>query len=347
MKILSIGNDESVCVPDSAAHLRQAAYARALGRLTIITPARHAPESFGKLVIHPVRNRFLIPFAVAKIIRADKPDVVTVQDPFEFGLLAYIGMIGSGVPLHVQVHTDFLSPEFLRYSILNKIRTSIASLVLRRAAAIRTVSERIRRSIQAQYRLRVPISVLPIFVDIARFGASKHRSHPRFKRALLFVGRLEREKRADVAIETLARVRALGIDAGLTIVGEGTQREKLLAYARERDVLERVIFTGTTSDPLSHYVESDLQLVPSAYEGYGLVIIEALAAGIPVLATDVGIAREAGAIIAPHDVEGFTKVACDLFSRPELPEGRLVAYPYHSEEEYVMAWAKDVSSARK
>ena len=102
-----------------------------------------------------------------------------------------------------------------------------------------------------------------------------------------------------------------------------------------------VFFEGK-QDPAAYYALADLILVSSHYEGYGLVVVEALAAGKPVLSTDVGVAREAGAIIASS--REFSQALARWFEGGPR-EGVLSNYPYRHFEEYAHAYCADIAEA--
>lgn len=350
MRALMLSTDSSIADPQSRAHARAIVYAHELGTIDVIILSSNRTlmsKTYGPLSIHPTGSwsRLFSGFdALMLARRLPKPDVITAQDPFETGLIGVILSRLLRAPLHIQVHTDFLSPEFRTHSWKNRVRVLFAGCVLTYAVRIRVVSERIKQRIENEYRLMIPMSVLPIFVDLKRYRSLSHTQHERRAVSLLFVGRLEPEKRADRAIYALARARSLGIDVELTIVGDGSQREALQSLAQELGVTQWIVFVGQ-KDPLEYYARADMLLVPSEYEGYGMVIIEALAAGIPVLSTDVGVTREAGAHIAPHDTDGFAGELCSLLVHTTLPRVELVNYPYESEVEYVRMWADDVRLA--
>lgn len=346
-----ISTDRTILEIGTFARARMEKYAEALGELHIIVLGTEkevqAPQS-GSLWVYTTRSLSPILYGVDAFIRALRigtPDVITVQDPFETGLLGVLLSWWFRVPLHVQVHTDFLAPAFKKHSTLNRIRVSLAGFVLRSAKRIRVVASRIKKGIETRYHPRAPVTVLPIYVDVNRFASIAPVAHEYFKTTLLVVSRLETEKQVPFAIHALVGVRAEGIDAGLIIVGEGRERSNLKMLAEQLGVSEYVQFLGR-QDPLPLYAQADLVLVPSEYEGYGLVIIEALAAGIPVVSTDVGVAKESGAIIAPSEKEGFVKTVVDLFKKGKLPVGVLSGHPYESEEEYIATWGKDVTDSR-
>lgn len=342
-----ISTDREILSIGTFARARMEKYAATLGELHIIVLGRQkeveAPQSGALWVYttHSLSPLFYGLDAIVRALRIGRPDVITVQDPFETGLLGVLLSLMFWKPLHVQVHTDFLSPAFRKHSLLNWVRVAIAGTVLRFATRIRVVAERIKTGIEKKYHPKSPVTVLPIFVDTAKFEAIMHQPHERFKKTLLVVGRLESEKQMHYAIHSLKAIRESGVDAGLIVVGDGSERAMLKELAEQLELTEYVDFVGKV-DPLPYYAQADVVLVPSQYEGYGLVIIEALAAQIPVVATDVGVAGEAGAIIAPGDRAGFVLAVRGLFEGKELPLGALQGHPYESEEEYIEMWSEDV-----
>jgi glycosyltransferase involved in cell wall biosynthesis len=347
LTVLSIGTDELLFEAGSAARVRQRAYAGALGSLHCIVLSRkpHSEMRDDALSADAATGanrliRLLRAYRLGSSARA--VDIVTVQDPFEVGLVGMLITWRLKVPLHVQLHTDPFAPGFARaHWPLNLIRRSIMGFLVRRAARIRVVSERVKQELQKRYKIRVPISVLPIYVDAQRFAdavpaASLLDRFSRFEKKLLIVSRLEKEKNIALAIRAFAE--AAPPESCLIIIGEGSQLEDLKRIAAHWKVAERVLFEGK-ADPAPYYKLADLLIVPSRYEGYGLVIVEALAAGMPVLSTDVGVAREAGAIVAPP--EDFAGALAEWFRNGPLA-GQLQNYPYASEEEYICRYSEDI-----
>lgn len=298
------------------------------------------------IVLYPTnsRGRWKRIFDAARIGRAlPSADIVTVQDPFETGIAGWLIARRLRALLHVQVHTDFLSPTYARLSMTNFLRRLLAGFVLRRADRVRVVSERIKRSIAARYQLRAPISVLPIFVDIARFqdtlsDAALEVRFAAFKTKFLVVSRLELEKNVSLVLHAFKA--AAPPDACLIIVGEGRERDALARLADELEIAHFVFFEDR-KDPAMYYAVADLVLVPSKYEGYGMVIVEALAAGKPVLSIDVGIALEAGAIVTSE--EKFADALAQWFKNGPRT-GELKNYPYRNFEEYVRAYSEDIAA---
>jgi glycosyltransferase involved in cell wall biosynthesis len=111
--------------------------------------------------------------------------------------------------------------------------------------------------------------------------------------AWLFVGRLEPQKGLDVLLAAAGRLATGGAPPTLWIVGEGSAREALEAQARAMSPALRVRFAGGVDDPAPWFWAADGFVLPSRWEGLPLALLEAQAAGLPVVASDAGGVAEA------------------------------------------------------
>jgi glycosyltransferase involved in cell wall biosynthesis len=124
---------------------------------------------------------------------------------------------------------------------------------------------------------------------------------------LLAVGRLEPQKGMDVLLRALRQIVGEFPDVRLRIAGEGSERAALEKQARDLGLGDRVAFLGQRDDVISLMAESGLLVHGARWEGFGLVLLEAMAAGTPVVATRVGgVAEvvadgETGLLVAPED----------------------------------------------
>ena len=103
---------------------------------------------------------------------------------------------------------------------------------------------------------------------------------------LVAAGRLAKEKGFDVLLDAMPLVRAAIANADLTILGDGRLKPDLLAQRERLGLTGAVHFAGFQPYPYLHFKHADLFVLPSRYEGFGLVAIEALAVGTPVVASD-------------------------------------------------------------
>jgi glycosyltransferase involved in cell wall biosynthesis len=105
-------------------------------------------------------------------------------------------------------------------------------------------------------------------------------------------GRMTAVKRVDDLVDVLGRLRELGVDACLLLVGDGGDRERVEERAHEQGLARHCFFLGYQENVAPWYAVADAVVLTSANEGTPVTIIEALAAGRPVVATDVGGVRD-------------------------------------------------------
>ncbi len=310
MKALFISNDPNIFDTTSAVRARMRLYAKEIGELHIASVARtgaRAEQEEG-LFLYPVHASRLFRVraftALARSIIAERGiEVVSAQDPFEHGLAALKATQGTLAKLHIQVHTDFLSPWFIkrgnwrspsvRMPFLNRYRLRLADRILPQASGIRVVSERIKESLIAKYGKSIvdPV-VIPAGMSSETPEPVRLPEHPHFTFALIAVGRLEPEKRIEDILAALKLVRAHYSTVGLFIVGEGRERKRLERMVRQLGLQNHVFFLGQRSDARGLMQSAHAFIQASAYEGYGFTLIEAALAKVPIITTDVGIVGE-------------------------------------------------------
>lgn len=153
--------------------------------------------------------------------------------------------------------------------------------------------------------------------------------------------RLSPEKGQRILLQALRDVRQLHPSVRLIIVGHGPERVALEAYARELGLSECVHFLGYQKLTADHFEALDLFVLPSLFEGLANVMLEAMSMGVPVLASDVGAAREViingetGWIVPPGNVKTLAeRMSAVLLQREELraigARGKESLYPKFS-----------------
>ncbi len=315
-----ISRDPKLLEQKSAVTKRTLEYGQLFSNLNIILLIKNVGTTnrikvADNIFIYPVNLSFFsyifLPIQFFKVVSSlsYKVDVVTAQD-FESGFISWLVSKKIKAKLQIQVHTDFLSPYFRKQFWLNYPRVILAKFILKRADSIRVVSERIKQSIVKNIKVKKEPVVLPIFVDhgfIKRYQPKfdLHKKYPQFEFIILMMSRLTNEKNIGLAIEVLVKLWKDKVSAGLVIVGDGPEKNHLVSLVKKFNLDGKVIFEKWTEDPISYYKTADLFLVTSNYEGYGLTIVEALASGLPVMSTDVGVANEVGASLADPNVGDF------------------------------------------
>ncbi len=307
MKALFVSNDCSIFDPGSATRERMRSYAAAIGELHIVS---RAPEGAlqiteGPLTLHPVvAGKLFYLGTLEKKIReltlAHGIEVVSAQDPFEHGRAAMRAIRGVPAKLHLQIHTDFLSPWFVRSGVfrsmkvpapaINRVRLQIASDIIPRADGVRAVSERVASSVSVTYGVPMPSVVpVPVSTDLpAPLPLPPHN----FSFAFLTCSRLAPEKRIEDILMALGRLGLHHDTVGLVIIGDGPERKKLEELTAKLGLTQRVLFMGEQKDARAYMASANAYIQASAYEGYGRTLIEAALARIPIITTDVGIVGE-------------------------------------------------------
>lgn len=344
MNILVINLDKGIFSRDSASLARLKEYCQLVEKIFVIvwTNKKEEPITFqDKLFIYPTNSScrlfyFLDSWRLAqKITEKNKIDLIFTQDPFETGLVGWLLSKIKKIPLQIQIHTDFLSPHFGRESFINKVRLFLAKFLTPSAKSLRVVSERIKRSITASIKFPAEkIFVLPIFVDVKKIQEAVvtvdlHQKYPQFNFVILMASRLTRGKNISLAIEAMCDLVKKNPKVGLIIVGNGPEEKKFKLQVVNYNLQDWIKFETWTNDIYSYYKTADLFLLTSNYEGYGLSVIEAMAAGCPVIMTEVGCAVEIvrngenGLIIPVGDKDKLVAAINYLISNQELQQ-RLV-----------------------
>ena len=153
------------------------------------------------------------------------------------------------------------------------------------------------------------------------WGANLPDDVPDEARVLLAVARLTDQKGIDIAIRALA---ALPDDTVLVVLGEGPERPALLRLAQELRVEPRVFLLGRVPDVAAWLGRATVLVHPARWEGFGLGVLEAMLAGLPVVATTVSalpelvIDGETGLLVPPDDVPALVRAVEQALERPEL-----------------------------
>ena len=254
--------------------------------------------------------------------------LVTAQDPFWTGVVAWLVARTTGAALHIQLHTDPFSPAWQSEHFSHRFLYPLASFLLRQADGVRVISARLETGVR---ELGVPlekITRVPIPVDVSSFRHATvtvdlHRSYMEHSQIILSMGRLTHEKNFSLLLRAFARVRHVHEGALLVLVGHGPLLDDLRFLARSLDIEGHVRFLPWARDVASYYKSADVYVQPSLYEGWGLAVVEAMASGVPVVMTDVGCAgevlrdRESGLVVDIGDEGSLAEAISWVLAHPE------------------------------
>lgn len=339
MEVLAISLGKNILKPESRDRARMRQYAERLDGYHLIILTRKSDGYTeevheGTLHLYPTRSHsrlgmLLTAFTLARKIIGRKKNswVVTAQDPLEIGWLSLLIASVTKAQLHIQVHGDYFSSSaWVGRSPFRYMRRLFALNLLRRAPAIRVVSNRIKDSLIVRGVLDECITVLPIRPELETFLNIHHtyRKTPPF--TCLFIGRLAPEKDIQRIIRAFALVIANGIDVHLRVVGEGILRPSLVALTQTCHIESRVTFVPWTENVSEEMDNADIFLLASKHEAYGLTLVEAMAVGLPIVTTDVGCVGEVvvhgvhGLVVEDESDEAYAEAITELIRSPQLQE---------------------------
>ncbi len=261
-----------------------------------------------------------------------KFDVLHTHSPLTVGLLAYLTASAQSLPLIYTYHTSIT--DYTHY-----VKVVGETYVIRRAARwfstastnlgdqIVVPSPKFERLLLSQ-KVRRPIHVIPNGIDLARFHKNKPSSlfHTRLglnpdSPILLSVGRIDPEKNLDFLIDAFAQISPRYPSAHLVFAGDGSSRAHLEAKAAASGVGQRIHFLGMVNradlPDLLH--EGVLFLSASTSEVHPISMIEAIAAGLPVMAVEdeayEGLVEDGvNGRLVPREMETFCNAASALLS---------------------------------
>jgi len=231
--------------------------------------------------------------AIRREIRLFRPDIIHTHTA-KAGVLGRLAAATCRVPLRVHTfHGHLLHGYFNR--LISRVLVMVEKILAWRTTALVAVGERVRDDLLAagiarldQYTV-IPPGVAPAG-PLDRESARVRLGLPFGVPVVLFVGRLTVIKRPDRLIEAMSYVLARRPDAVLAVAGEGGLLEE--TRSRAEPLGASVRFLGWRRDIADLYVAADCVVLTSDSEGMPVTLIEAAMAGVPVVTTDVGSARE-------------------------------------------------------
>ncbi len=231
-----------------------------------------------------------------RLARRAKLDIIHSHDPFAIGLFGLAVAKRSRLPYVHTYHT--LYPEYVHYVWETRFTRAMAERLSRefcdQCDLVLAPSTKIEKALD-EWGVTAPVKLLPTGVDTTRFAAADAASAAALRRKfgiaetdrlLVFVGRIGLEKNLDLLVEAIARVKTPG--ARLLIVGNGPHRSELERHIDSLGVADRVTFTGYLQgeEVAAAYAAADLFFFASLSETQGLVVAEAMASGLPVVAVE-------------------------------------------------------------
>lgn len=282
--------------------------------------------------------------ALARVLRAHDVHILHTQD-------VYSNILGVLAGRLARVPVAIASRRWLRQTP-HHLLLRANRLVTRRATGVLANSEALATLVAQEDGVpRSRVQMVPNFVSDQILNVERHQLRAHARAALgipkhLFpvlgiVARLSQVKRHDLLLEAFSRMQPQAARGLLVLVGEGTEESRLRALVSRFGMESRVLFTGTRTDSAQLHAAFDVSILCSDSEGFPNSVIEAMACGVPVIATRVGGTPEAvnhghtGLLVPPGDptalADAIAAMLADAGLRERMgTEGRRVAVDKYS-----------------
>ena len=286
-------------------------------------PALDLSDQLDISIIVPIKNR------IEPTVEGIKPVLIHSQHPVWMGDLAVSFARSLNIPLVFTFHTQYEKYVQHYTPIASKLAGLITDEVIKRylrnCEHVVVPTESIREMLAKNYGIERGVSVVPTPVDLVKFqDIQPEKIRASFglegKEVLLFVGRLSREKGLDMLLQAFILIQELRPGVRLLLLGRGPYEEALKAKQAKLGLKNLVIFAGAVphEEVPGYYAAADLFVFPSTTETQGLVIIEAMAAGLPVVAVRapgaVDVLTEGGGVLTENKSEAFAREVVDILA---------------------------------
>jgi len=297
-------------------------FARAKGVQIEVVPSMRRP-------VRPRQDLEAL-WTVSRRIRQLRPDIVHTHTA-KAGTIGRTAAALNRVP--IVVHT-FHGHVFDGYFSRRKTQAFLAveRALARSTDVILSLSKQQKNDLVEKYRIAPAhkVRVVPLGLELDRFGAIDPRNRGALRAELglsaevpliLAVGRIVPIKRFDLLIAGFKQIVARGSKAHLAIAGDGAPEDKAVLIREAAEIADRVHFLGWRRDQEVLYTDADVLALTSDNEGTPVTVIEAIASGVPVVATKVGgvediVAEGAGRLVTPGAV---TEIAEALKASVDQP----------------------------
>lgn len=226
-------------------------------------------------------------FNIFKRLKEKKIDLIHAHQPFGVGLAALLLARRMKIPFVYTYHTLFSRYvhhiPFLPKRLAQIIITTYLTWFCNQADQIIVPSEMVRRLLVAR-KIKTPIKVVPTGLDFDQLPLQRSKPKDQSPKTLLYSGRLSSEKNVKFLLEAFPKIRQQVKDVRLVIIGGGPKEKEYRTLAKQID--SNISFTGQIprQNVLQHCFAADLFVYASRTETQGLVLTEAKACGLPVVA---------------------------------------------------------------
>lgn len=210
----------------------------------------------------------------------------------------------------------------------DKTYSPVVTFSINESAAITAVSKNLRDETYSNFEIKKEIDVIYNFVDVKRFNKKpltpfRKVIAPNNEKIITHASNFRPIKRVQDVIEVFERVSS-EVPTKLLFVGDGPDRSKIEELARKKNICDNIRFLGKQEEMEDILAITDLFILPSTYESFGLVALEAMASQVPVISTNAGglpeinIEGVTGFLSDVGDIQSMTQNTLKLLTNPSL-----------------------------
>ena len=283
------------------------------------------------------------------IAKQGQPDLVFIHSSLFAGASLATYLHEQSIPYMISEHLK----EFIIADEWTSFQKICINNCYNYASRIIATSDALKNSIQSGFDISdEKIVLIPNPADVQSFSLKIEKIEGPF--TFIAIALLRQEKRLDILINAFAILIEKMPDAVLTIVGDGPEKDNLKLLSKKLDISKRVNFTGYQRKPavaemLRHH---HVLVLSSEVETFGVALVEAMTAGLPVIATRCGgpesiISPETGVLVKPNDPVKLAKAMrkmIDCYSTYDPKKIRQIALEQYGDKAYVSRIMETISS---
>jgi N-acetyl-alpha-D-glucosaminyl L-malate synthase BshA len=243
---------------------------------------------------------------MVEVARFNDIDLFHVHYAIPHASVAFLAQqILQGYDMHIPFITTLHGTDITLVG-KDKSYKPVVRFSIEKSNGVTAVSDFLKKDTVNHFKIKKDIRVIPNFVDIDRFRPH-NKEHfrkmiaPQGEKILIHTSNFRKVKRIEDVIKIFSYVRK-EISAKLMMVGDGPERGPAENFCREMGLCDYITFLGSQNAVEEIYAVGDLFLMPSASESFGLSALEAMASGVPVIASNAGGLPE----VVLHGKNGFT-----------------------------------------
>lgn len=265
---------------------------------------------------------------LVNVVKYETLDVLHVHYAIPHASVAYLAKkILNAEGIHIPVVTTLHGTDI---TLVGKdpAYSSVVSFAMNESDGLTAVSESLKQDTLKNFNVATDIEVIPNFIDFDRFKKInkdhfKKAISPNNEKIITHISNFRKVKRVDDAVKTFAKITSR-IHAKLLLIGDGPERQNIENLCRNLNLNDCVRFLGKQDAVEEILTISDLFLMPSESESFGLSALEAMACQVPVISSDAGgltevnIHGETGFVSSIGDIESMAEYSIALLEDADL-----------------------------